>query len=557
MNKIGVLLLIIILSSIALRPLFYSGFFPLHDSTHVARVYEMTQALKDGQFPARWVSDLGYGYGYPLFNFYAPLPYYVGSIFNLTAFNSLLSTKLMFGIGIVLSGIFMYAFVYQIFRSMWGSLFASMLYVYAPYHGLDIYVRGAVGEFWAMALIPLLCTGLYSSFSAKTNKDYLWAIIIGGIGFGGIILSHNITGMLTGMFLLFFYLGLIIYVLWKKRGLKSLLTGLMIVSLGLGLSAFFWLPAIDESSYTSVSELITGGSNFRDHFVYLDQLWASPWGFGGSAPGRLDGLSFMVGKVHIALSFILILLVILKSSLGRQYKVLLGVFLTLGVTSIYLMIDYSRVVWEAFPALALVQFPWRFLVFTTFAVSVIPAFLVAFVPPRYQSTIFFLLCLGIIRYNGKYFQPKAYISQRSEDFTNSEELQWNTSRISDEYLPMEFKRPLLKDEIRGNSTVINSHGSLNKIRRTSKVVEFELVNSVDERVQLALTYFPGWRVLRNGQEIAVQISEGKIVLPAVSGKWFYRVELVNTAIRTIANTISLIAAVCFGGIIYAYKKVPR
>src|SRR5258708_28033380 len=85
-------------------PLFHAGFFPMHDDTQVARVFEMGQALKDGMFPVRWVSDLGYGYGYPVFNFYAPLAYYFGGILVLFGLNALIATKVMFVVGIMGTG---------------------------------------------------------------------------------------------------------------------------------------------------------------------------------------------------------------------------------------------------------------------------------------------------------------------------------------------------------------------------------------------------------------------------------------------------------------------
>src|SRR3989338_10214440 len=95
-SNIWLLIITIILSWFAIRPLTIAGFFPVHDDTQPARIYEMAKALKFGQFPVRWVPDLGYGYGYPLFNFYAPLPYYFGAAFYLFGFNVLSATKLMY-----------------------------------------------------------------------------------------------------------------------------------------------------------------------------------------------------------------------------------------------------------------------------------------------------------------------------------------------------------------------------------------------------------------------------------------------------------------------------
>ena len=90
-----VIILIVILGIGTILPLLTNGFFSFHDNTQVERVFEMATALGDKMFPVRWVSDLGYGYGYPIFNFYGPLPYYIGGALSLIGFNALVATKIM------------------------------------------------------------------------------------------------------------------------------------------------------------------------------------------------------------------------------------------------------------------------------------------------------------------------------------------------------------------------------------------------------------------------------------------------------------------------------
>ena len=77
-------LLLIILSCQSVSHLLIPGFFPIHDNTQVERVFEMSKSLSSGMFPVRWVSDLGYAYGCPIFKFYAPLSYSVGVFFCLS-----------------------------------------------------------------------------------------------------------------------------------------------------------------------------------------------------------------------------------------------------------------------------------------------------------------------------------------------------------------------------------------------------------------------------------------------------------------------------------------
>ena len=92
------LCIVLLFSVIPILPLFHTGFFPMHDNTQVARVFEMGKALRDGMIPVRWAQDLGFGYGYPLFTFYAPLAYYVGGLFILLGLPALLATKILMGI---------------------------------------------------------------------------------------------------------------------------------------------------------------------------------------------------------------------------------------------------------------------------------------------------------------------------------------------------------------------------------------------------------------------------------------------------------------------------
>src|SRR4030065_1747578 len=95
LKRILSLLIVLGISYWAIKPLFNPGYFPMHDDTQVARVFAMGKALKSGMFPVRWVSDLGYGYGYPIFNFYNPFPYYLGGLLNLLIANPLVSTKVI------------------------------------------------------------------------------------------------------------------------------------------------------------------------------------------------------------------------------------------------------------------------------------------------------------------------------------------------------------------------------------------------------------------------------------------------------------------------------
>ena len=447
-KKLLPIIIIIFLSFWAIRPLLYPGFFPIHDDTQVARVFEMTRSLKMGMFPVRWVPDLGYGLGYPIFNFYAPLSYYVGSIPNLIGFDALMATKIMMGLGIILAGIFMYFFTKEFFGKS-GAVASALFYIYAPYHALDIYVRGDVAEFWAYAFIPLVFYGLW-----KVYKNNSWFfVIVSSIGYAGIILSHNLTAMMATPFL-FLYILFLVIASYRKKQKKPIIYLFSGIILGAIISCFYWLPALAEMKNTNVLSTIGGGANFLDHFVCINQLWTSPWGYGGSAPGCTDGLSFMIGKQHILVSIAsiigVLLLALFKKHVWKSEKVLITIISFFGfLFSVFLTLEVSKFIWQLTPLMAFFQFPWRFLLMVSFFSSILAGsfiWLITFLPikkffPHFVLEISALLILLLLFLNIKFFIPQNFLQVNSNYYTNEYSLKWTTSKISDEYLPKDTKKP--------------------------------------------------------------------------------------------------------------------
>lgn len=434
------LFIILILSFWAIKPLFISGFFPMHDNTQVARVFEMGKMLASGVFPVRWVPDLGYGYGYPLFNFYAPLAYYIGGAFIILGFNALLATKIMMALGVLLSGIFMYFLARKFFGEL-GGVVSGLFYVYAPYHAIDIYVRGDVAEFWAYALVPLVFLGFY-----KNN------ILIGSIGFAGIILSHNLTAMMVAPFLIIIAL-LNCYIAYKKNKLFIIHNSLFIILLGLALSAFYWVPALLEMRDTNVLSQIGGGADFRDHFVCGTQLWDSVWGFGGSVQGCIDGISFKIGKLHILASLAAIVLAIFVSKIRKSKQGFIIILSFLGfLISTFFTLEISKPIWQTFSVMDFFQYPWRFLLLASFFSSLLSGSLV-FLSSQLKIKPYLValpLVFLLLFFNIKLFSPQTILSRTSEDYTNDRAIKWVASKTSDEFLPLNFKKPRSEYEIARN-----------------------------------------------------------------------------------------------------------
>ncbi len=559
------LCLLFFLSFWAIRPFFVTGFFPMHDDTQPARVFEMAQALSFGQFPVRWVGDLGYGFGYPLFNFYAPLPYYVGAFFNLVGFDALTAAKIMMVIGILAAGISMYFLVNTLFGKTAG-LVAAILYLYAPYHAVNIYVRGAVGELYAFAFLPLIALGIFKIVKANGNqKQVKCGILIASTGFAIVLLSHNILGLITGLLFSVILLVYLIYSLIKKQKLATCYFLLATVLIGFGLSAFFTLPALAEKKFTRVEGLTAGGSDFHQHFVYPDQLWNSSWGYGGSAPGKEDGMSFKIGKLHLILGLLSIPLILylyrtkrpkkylcLPAQAGSLFYVLCFMF----IISVFMMLETSKSVWESIPILSYIQYPWRFLNITIFSLAVLSGFIFILLKKPLKIIIAGLIIVSVLLLNVKYFQPKEYLPLVSSDYTVKDILNYKISKISDEYLPPDFKIPQNREEIAREAIV--GDDNLKIISRqeniTDKQYQLEIIEPVT--VNTNISYFPGWQTYLDGKGTEITSKDGRIAIDLPQGRHDLKITLQDTPIRKSANAISILSVFLLVYVSLFCKKMP-
>lgn len=551
MKRYWGLLLVLLLSFWAIAPFFQPGFFPIHDNTQIVRVQQMSQALQEGQFPVRWVGDLGYGFGYPIFNFYAPLAYYIGAFFNLIGFNVLLATKLMFVVGILLSGISMY-FLAREFWGEVGGILSALFYVYAPYHAIDIYVRGAVGEFWAMAFLPLVFYGLYKLIQ---KKKWPW-VVISSLAYAAVILSHNLTAIITVLFV--FLIGLVLFIFSKKKK-ELVINCLLFIVLALGLSAFYWLPALSEMNLTKVFGQIGGGADWRDHFVFLDQLWASPWGFGGSASGRLDGMSFMIGKIHIIFTaFSLLTAAWFWKERKKKAFFSLLISLSLFILSVFFTNQLSSFIWKRIPFLAFIQYPWRFLIITTFAASFIAGSAAMWFK---KNTRFVYLgggviILALLFFNIKYFKPQVYFNVSAADYVSEENIKWQTSKISDEYLPRDFPIPQNKNEVAWEKVaILEGEAKIKDLVLKSHQYVFDIEVETETEVLVNTAYFPEWKILVNDQEKDFVVENGKMKFSLQPGNYHVFVHLESTSVRIITNLISLISWLVLIGLVLAYVRI--
>ena len=382
-------LIILVLSIPAVWALFVHGYYGASDDLHIAWLYEMDRVINFGKFPPRFVPDLSFGFGYPLFNFVFPLPFYIGEIFHKLSLNFVDSIKAVFLISVPVSMYFMYKFLKE-HTSEILALAGAVLYVYTPYRATDIYVRGSIGEILAFVFPPMAAYAITKIGKEKSKK---WVGIL-AFAVAGLVLSHNIMAYMFVPFLA-------LLAIWQWKGIVRSVYGFV---LGLSVSLYFWLPAIVESRLVKYDTVF----NFADHFPTLKQLITPYFGYGASVPGPYDGMSFFLGAVNI------ILIVFAFIFFRRLNKILAWALVVIGV-SVFMMNYRSTFVWNLVPLLPYFQFPWRFLSLTTFATSIL---VIIFDKIKFGRAIGIIIIIAAIALNFIDFKPQDFLGRTDAYYIN-------------------------------------------------------------------------------------------------------------------------------------------
>lgn len=360
------LLLALLLALIAALPFLTRPGLPRGTDAelHVFRAAELGYSLQAGILYPRWAPDFYYGYGYPIFNYYAPLTYYLANLFHLWPGIGIVGgVKLVFILGLIGAAVGTYLFVRDWIGPRAG-LLAAALYVFSPYvFFVDPHMRGVLAESFSLGLFPL---ALWTFYRLLVDGRRRW-LVAAALLQAALIVSHNLLGVVFALMLLAFSaweLGGRLLELWRQGRPRTALARwwplpgrvLLVVALGVGLSAVFWLPMALERGDVRLDLTGPGHFDFHNHFLTPDALLGpSPVLDLGAAAPRFG---FNLGLPQWTLA-LLALPVLIWGLPGKRR--LTGFFLLCSAGLVALMLPLSTPVWEAVPGMSFLQFPWRLL----------------------------------------------------------------------------------------------------------------------------------------------------------------------------------------------------
>jgi 6-pyruvoyl-tetrahydropterin synthase-like protein len=300
--------------------------------------------FRQGQLYPRWLPLAWGGLGNPTFYFYPPLFFWVAAVIDTITGGSLTParfTPLATLVVLAASGLTMRAWLIHHVDNR-RALAGAIAYIVAPYHLYDIYARGALAEATTYALVPLVALALKRLGEGRSNY-----VPVLGAAYGALLLTHLPSALLVSLFLIAPCVAVL--AAGSDRTVRFLAQALAGGVLGIGLAAFYLLPALGLLPYVSADAL--SASFYRPENWFFWHVNAGPMG------GR------MMLIVPIGIGALCLGAGAAVWARGREARF----WAALAVVLVILIAGAIPPVWKL-PGLEVVQFPWRALVLVEFAV---------------------------------------------------------------------------------------------------------------------------------------------------------------------------------------------
>lgn len=481
-------LLLLGLLSLVILPVFVSilhpGFLSTDDGNWmVIRLSAFYEALRQGQFPVRFLPRLNNGFGYPVADFLYPLFLYIGSLFRIFHLPFVMIIKLLFSLSLISGafGIFLWL------KNKFGNIAAfagAAVYTLFPYHIWDITKRGSLGEVIALGIVPFIFW-----------QADLGSIVFTGLGIGLLILAHNTLALL-------FLPLIIVYMLLQKKYKQTFSS----VLLGLGLSSFFWIPALYDQQFTVFGKTIV--SNFSQYFLTVNQYG-------------------LVGIISVSIFAAAVYIFYKKHTFETLFFILITLF------SIFFSLKYSSTLWPLLHLDTYVQFPFRFLSLTALSIGFLAAFCVGNM--KKQKLLGGILLIALVYLSSwQYFYPSVYQYYPDTFYSTNQD----STTVHNEYMPIWVKQlPTVQEKV----SITN--GSISNIQDNGSRLSFKTEATTSAKLTISSVYFPGWVVFIDGKKQIpyAQQTTGFVTFPIAQGNHAIRVTFTETPIQMAADGISLLS----------------
>jgi hypothetical protein len=523
---------------------------------HLLSWMEVARAWHAGLFYPYWIQDANYGAGEPRLIFYPPVSWLLGSLLG-TVFGWHVAPVLFVLLALSAAGSSMYLLARE-WAPPDAAAFAACLYMVNPYAMFVTYERSALGELLAGAWLPFMVL-----FALRRRSS----VAPLGLSVAALWLTNSPAAVMGSYLLAILALGM--WIAERKPWPALRATGGM--ALGLGLAAFYIVPAAYEQRWVQIERAITPGMRVQDSFLFAHTandfhnqvLKTASWIFVGE---------IVVGAIVAYLAW--------RKRADGSARVLLSATLPIFLL---LQLPVSDVIWKFTPHLRFLQFPWRWLlplsvVICVLAAMALGASLAKSVRTRLLS--FAMILVLAIGSGWMFFQPCD-----DEDAVGPQVAafhQGGGTQGTDEYTPVGVDNasvqqglPLVRvlrdaDDDAANSTAgdnpdwrAGDPGSV-AARVEAKALNAEhwiLSLSTPESgyAVLRLMDYPSWQVSVDGRQVTSRLhrKDGLMTVPVTTGSHTISVQWSATRDVVAGRILSAFALLGLVGTVLLERRVGR
>jgi hypothetical protein len=552
-NRIPTHLVILALAAfIAVLPLILNGCSCGHDlNFHLLNWMEAARQFSHGNLHPHWVFSAAYNAGEPRFIFYPPLSWTIGAILSFLmpwTWTPIVYTWLC----LTAAGLALYRLARE-FTTPNAALIAAAFYLVNPYTLFTAYERTAYSELLAAAWIPLLLLAILRK-----------KVTIPGIAIPVALLwLTNDPAAVMGCYALALLTLIRIFQAAANPDaapaqLQSA-TPLQIATkasagtiLGLGLAAFYILPAAYERRYVQISAALAPGSSVQNNFLFHHT--ASP------SHNAVLNTASIIAVILLALTGLTLAAVYLSNSApkarmphpsqphreGWDLKTPLAI-LTIAIA--FLLTPLSNPIWQHVPELRFLQFPWRLLAILAAVLGL--AIALAFTRAKFKAIIAAGLSVALamaLTFTGydlfhQYCYPEDTVPASLTAFRSNAGAEPNN-----EYAPIAADNRALNHNnppywlIPYQHPNINANASANATPGPAPA-SLTLNATAPQILVLNLRDYPLWRVTLNQTIVATHLhrSDGLIALPIPAGLNHIAITSIRTLDQTTGDILSLLS----------------
>jgi hypothetical protein len=556
---------------LAIIPLLKNGCSCGHDfDFHLPTWFEAARQFTHGNFHPHWASTAAYNAGEPRFVFYPPLSWTIGAILGLI-FPWTWTPIIYTWLALTAAGLALYHLA-KTFTAPTAALIAAIVYTVNPYLLFTAYERTAYAELLAAAFIPLLLLAILRDRvtipGIAIPIALLWltnapAAVLSCYALALLTLiriatnssnqfvpmaSNNRSAKNPGAP----YLD---SEMWASRAgatapahsqssnassqssnastqtrLQIALNTIAGTALGLGLAAFYIVPAAYERRYVQIAMAILPTMRVQDNFLFGHTTDA--------AHDQVLHTASLIALLLIALTLIALTIFRISQQARVPHSsqshregweeqtstsgVLFISLLILTITIALLLTPITAFFWIHAPELAFLQFPWRFLAVldAIFALSIALALAPLTFKPITTAALSLLIAATFTYPAYAIFHqtcdPEDTVQARLALFQSNQ-----GTEPTDEYTPIHADNDFLAptNPPYWLSSDPNAKAPANAqpgIRPGPAPTHFNLNTTVPENLILNLRNYPAWRITLNGTPIATIMQLDQTLGDAVS-----------------------------------------